>query len=117
MKLADIDIFYRTVLHRAVDEVAKAHLLNVDVDAVALVRDLIRSDEFFQKWLLDNHSMLIHEARLAAVQTLIPPGRKILDLGGLTRRCIAWVTHMRSSELSWSISRKTRAMKCMQTSS
>ena len=56
MKLADITYFYTAVLSRAVDEVAKNHLLNVDVDAVALVRDLIRSDEFFEKWLLDNHS-------------------------------------------------------------
>lgn len=51
-------------------------------DLLAYARDLICSDEFFHSWTIAKHLELIHEARLRLVQHLLPPARRILDLGG-----------------------------------
>lgn len=55
---------------------------NREPDLLAYARDLICSDEFFHSWTITKHLELIHEARLRMVQHLLPPARRILDLGG-----------------------------------
>lgn len=34
-------------------------------------------------WLIENHLTMLHAARLSMVKTILPPGKKILDLGGI----------------------------------
>lgn len=81
--LLSAEIIYKIMLSRSIDEKAQKQLNRQSrVDLLDLTRTLINSDEFLRIWTIAKHLDLIHEARLQAVQRLIPPGRRILDLGG-----------------------------------
>ena len=77
------EIIYKVTLAREMDDEARESISEKSPpDLLTLTRCLIGSDEFLRIWTIAKHLELIHHARLQAVKRLLPPARRILDLGG-----------------------------------
>ena len=79
---------YEAILGRQIDEGARIALASAAGDdrGFSLAMRLFCSSEFMDKLVrraVDAHLFLLHRAREVMIRRLLPPGRSIIDLGGI----------------------------------